>query len=45
MRTAVISSKEDTVISLGMTLSPVHMTSISGASLDPMEFRYSDVAI
>ena len=33
------------MISLGITLSPVHMMSISGASLVPMVFRYSDVAI
>ena len=41
----VISSREGTVISLGITLSPVHMISMSGASLDPIVFRYSDVAI
>ena len=41
----VISSREETVISLGMTLSPVHITSMSGANFDPIVFRYSDVAI
>ena len=41
----VISSREETVISLGITLSPVHITSMSGANFDPIVFRYSDVAI
>ena len=43
--TAVISSRLATVISRGITLSPVHMMSMSGANLDPIVFKYSDDAI